>query len=179
MKRAFVQTRRCGGSNCVIAPRRSRKSVLMPRRKRLRALGLRRLRLHRPPRSKAEKYRQAVPRNPLPRPEPAEGGGGQQAINEAIEGLLEHHAPWLAPPNAVDQGSETVSKERGHACNVKHDRKARIVRKRSSRNVGDEQTYEKAISEPQSEELPHGRRTAGINGQEPHGPLLVFFLHGG
>src|SRR5258707_13980573 len=108
----------------------------MPRRKRLRALGLRRLRLHRPPRSKAEKYRQAVPRNPLPRPEPAEGSGGQQAIKEGIGGLLEHPAPWLGPPEAVDQRSQTVSKERRHACEVKHDRKARLVRKRSSRNRG-------------------------------------------
>src|SRR5712691_908608 len=56
----------------------------------------------------------------LPGPEPAEGAGDQQTINEAIEGFLEDHTPRLALPNAVDHGTQTVSQKRGGSSDAKH-----------------------------------------------------------
>src|SRR4029077_7084516 len=66
----------------------------------------------------------------LPRPEPAKRAGGQQAIDEAVEGFLEDRAPGLALPDAVDQGSQTESKERRSAGNAKHGQILRAGRNR-------------------------------------------------
>src|SRR5690242_8332066 len=41
-----------------------------------------------------------------PGPEPAERPRRQQAVNEPIERFLEDHAPGLAFPDAIDQGSK-------------------------------------------------------------------------
>jgi len=112
----------------------------------------------------------------LPGPEPAEGAGGQQAVDKAIEGLLQHHAPWLALPDAVDQGSQTVSEERGGSSDAKH---GRIVRAGDNGEIGDKETDKETVSEPHAEELRHGDWTAGKHGQKTDRSLLEFFLHGG
>src|SRR5260370_40633016 len=100
-------------------------------------------------------------------PQPAESAGGQRAINEAVERFLEDYAPRLAFPDTVDQRPQAVSKERGHASNVKHHGKPTVARNRSSRYISHEQTHEEAISEPHAEELRQSGRSAGINGEKP------------
>src|SRR3977135_2877511 len=100
----------------------------------------------------------------LSRPEPAKCPSGQQAIDEPIERFLEDHAPRLTFPYAVDQGPQAVSKECSGASDAKHGLIVRAGRNRVSRKIGNEETDEQAISEPQAEELRHGGRGAGING---------------
>src|SRR4029077_13536943 len=100
----------------------------------------------------------------LPGPEPAKRAGGQQAIDEAVEGFLEDQAPGLALPDAVDQGSQTISEERRSAGDAKHGQLLRAGRNRASAEIGNEEADEQAVREPHPEKLRHGGRGAGING---------------
>src|SRR5882762_8211023 len=100
----------------------------------------------------------------LPGPKPPKCAGDQQAIDEAIEGFLEGHTPRLALPDAVDQGSQSESKERGGASDAKNRQIVRTGRNRVSREIGNEEADQQAIGKPHAEKLRHGGWGAGING---------------
>src|SRR5260370_40223267 len=97
-------------------------------------------------------------------PQPAKGAGGQQAVDESVEGFLEDHTPGLALPDAIDQGSQGVCKERGGASDAKHGQIVRAGRNRASREIGHEEADKQAIGEPHAEELWHGDWAAGKHG---------------
>jgi len=51
----------------------------------------------------------------LARPQPAEGAGGQQAINESVDHFLDREAPGLPLPDAVAQVPKSIGEESGCA----------------------------------------------------------------
>src|SRR5258708_29620101 len=101
---------------------------------------------------------------PLPGPEPAKSAGGQQRVDQAVESFLEGHAPRQALPDAVDQGTQGVNKERGGASNAKHGPIGRARRHCMSREIRDEEADEEEKGKPQAQELRHGDWAAGKYG---------------
>src|SRR5437879_9279551 len=85
---------------------------------------------------------------PLPGPKPPKCAGDQQAIDEAIEGFLEGHTPRLALPDAVDQGSQSESKERGGASDAKNRQIVRAGRNRVSREIGRSEEHTSELQSP-------------------------------
>ncbi len=115
----------------------------------------------------------------LTRPEPAEGAGGQQAVDESIEDFLQGHAPRLALPDAVAQMSQAVGEERRSARYAEHGEIRGAGGDGATGEIGDEETDDEAISKPHPEEFGHGGRTTGKHGQRAYGSLLEFFYRGG
>src|SRR4029453_868436 len=70
----------------------------------------------------------------LARPEPAEGPGGHQPIDEPVDHRPDGHAPVAAPPDRVLRQGERVTDE----CDAAHDLKhLEIVRAGFQRGAGD------------------------------------------
>src|SRR5712664_2470356 len=107
----------------------------------------------------------------LTRPEPAEGGSGQQGVDEAVDDFLQGHAPRLALPDAVAEMSEAMGEERGSACYAGDGETGGAGRDGASGEIRDEDTDDQAIDKPHPEELGHGDWTTGKHGQHPHGSL--------
>src|SRR5260370_31474466 len=109
-------------------------------------------------------------------PEPAEGAGGQQAVDEAIEDFLQGHSPRLALPDAVAQVSQAVGEERRSARYAEHGEIRGARGDGATGEIGDEETDDEAISKPHPEEFGHGGRVPwGQSQRAPGPPAQIFF----
>src|SRR5208282_1088971 len=114
----------------------------------------------------------------LSRPEPAEGAGSEQTVDEAIDNFLNGDRPGLAFPDAVAQVAQAVGKERGCSYDAEDRPIVGAGRNRVSGEIGDEESDYQAKDEPLNQKLWHGRRPAGNDGHEPDRPLLLLFDQG-
>src|SRR6266849_811735 len=111
-------------------------------------------------------------------PEPAEGGGGQQGVDESVDDFFQGRAPRLALPDAVAEMSEAMGEERRSACYAGDGEIVGAGRDGATGEIGDEDTDDQAIGKPHPEELGHGDWTTGKHGQHAHRSLLEFFYGG-
>src|ERR1700688_2125239 len=106
-------------------------------------------------------------------PEPAEGSGGQQGVDESIGGLFDDISPGLAFPNAIAKVAQAVGEKRRSAGHAEDVTMRRTGRDRMPAEIRDNNPDDQAVREPQSQKFRHHGRAAGKYRQNPHRALLV------
>ncbi|TAH39370.1 MAG: hypothetical protein EYC70_00885 [Planctomycetota bacterium] len=111
------------------------------------------------------------------RPEPAEGAGGDEAVDQAVEDELGGRAPALALPDALGHDADAVGEERDGAGDAEDQEVGRVRRKAVVGGVGHEDADHDREQEPLHQVLAHVHRTGRPEHQDPDGPALEFGLH--
>src|SRR6516164_1193819 len=101
-------------------------------------------------------------------PQPSERAGGDEAVNQAVEHVLERGAPrTTAPDRALDHG-HAVAAKRGDAGEAEHRKVGRARAEGAARHVGGEDADQDAIEEPLHQVLAHSRGTRGPDDHRRH-----------
>src|SRR3954451_21283815 len=101
-------------------------------------------------------------------PKPSECAGGQQAINQAVQHVLEGDAPIFALPDCILNESERVCRKRKSSG---HSEDFQILRSGRSRPTGEirgEETDYNAINKPLRKKFPHRWHAAWPQGEQAH-----------